>query len=57
MRDGVLFFIPGLYLFVLTDRPVLLGTYLALLAAVQTVAFWVYKDTARGRRSQRSLSL
>ncbi len=53
----MLFFIPGLYLFVLTDRPVLLGTYLALLAAVQTVAFWVYKDTARGRRSQRSLSL
>ncbi len=42
LRDGVLFFIPGLYLFVLTDRPALLGTYLALVAAVQTVAFWVY---------------
>lgn len=42
LRDGVLFFIPGLYLFVVTGRPVLLGTYLALAAAIQTLAFWVY---------------
>ena len=51
LRDGVLFFIPGYYLFVLTARPVLLGMYLALTAAVQTIAFWVY-----GRRPWPPLS-
>lgn len=42
LRDGVLFFIPGLYLFFRTQSPILLGEYWAWQAAIQTGAFWVY---------------
>ncbi|MDA8205356.1 MAG: hypothetical protein M0Z36_04755 [Thermaerobacter sp.] len=40
LRDGVLFFVPGLYLFLRTNSALLLGEYLAAQAAVQTAAFW-----------------
>ncbi len=41
LRDGILFFVPGLYLFIMTKSPLWLGWYLAIQAGVQTLAFWV----------------
>ena len=42
LRDGVLFFLPGLYLFFRTGNSVWLGAYLSTQAAVQTAAFWLF---------------
>lgn len=57
LRDGVLFFIPGLYLFVATGHPVLLGVYLAIQSAVQMLAFWIFAKHPWHRRWTVVLSL
>lgn len=41
LRDGAVFFVPGLLLFIATGHALLLGTYAAVQAAIQTGAFWL----------------
>lgn len=43
LRDGIMFFVPGLYLFMKTGSPVLLGEFLGVQATVQSIAFWAYE--------------
>lgn len=61
VRDGAIFFLPGLLLFVATGHALLLGTYAAVQAAIQTVAFWLMTrpriDPNRFRIRQVALAL
>lgn len=41
-RDGLLFFVPGLYLFIETHNPLWLGWYLSVTAGVQATVFWLF---------------
>lgn len=41
LRDGVLFFIPSLYLFIATDNALLLGLYLTVQGGTQVLAFYI----------------
>jgi MFS family permease len=49
LRDGALFFLPGLLLFIVTSRALLLGTYSAAVAGIQTAAFAMMSRPATER--------
>lgn len=51
-RDGLLFFVPGLYLFIVTHSALWLGWYLGLQAGVQTLVFWFLARHPRLSSSQ-----
>lgn len=51
LRDGVLFVVPGLYLFVATGNPVLLGFYFTAQGSVETLAFYGVTRLSAAMRS------